>query len=74
VQGSAGHRARIGAAQAMAVHGLDLAGLMPAGRWNTPPMAGRDLEHLTARRGATAPLAARQHRLEASGVSGSACP
>jgi len=36
VQGIAGHRARVGAAQDMAVHGIDLAGIMQAGRWQTP--------------------------------------
>ena len=74
VHGLAGHRARVGAAQDMAVHGIDLAGIRQAGRWTTPQMAGRSSERLTARRGATAQLAARQHRLEASGGSGSACP
>jgi len=69
VQGIAGHRARVGAAQDMAVHGLDLAGIMPAGRWKTPQRAGRDSERLTARRGAAAQLAARQHRLEAAQTS-----
>ena len=69
VQGIAGHRARVGAAQDRAVHGLALAGSMPAGRWKTPQRAGRDIEHLTARRGAAAQLAARQHRLEASQTS-----
>src|SRR2546422_606441 len=73
VQGIAGHSARVGAAQDMAVHGIDLAGIMQAGRWKTPQMAGRYIERITARRGAAAQLAARQHRLEASGVSGSAC-
>jgi len=32
VQGLAGHRARVGAAQDRAVHGIALAGIMPAGR------------------------------------------
>ena len=66
VQGMAGHRARVGAAQDRAVHGLALAGIMPAGRWKTPQRAGRSSERLTARRGAAARLAARQHRLEAA--------
>ena len=69
VQGIAGHSARVGAAQDMAVHGIDLAGIMQAGRWKTPQMAGRYIERLTARRGATAQLAARQHRLEAAQTS-----
>ncbi len=69
VQGIAGHRARVGAAQDMAVHGLTLAGIMQAGRWKTPQRAGRSIERLTARRGAAAQLAARQHRLEASPTS-----
>jgi site-specific recombinase XerD len=70
VQGIAGHSARVGAAQDMAVHGIDLAGIMQAGRWKTPQMAGRYIERITARRGATAQLAARQHRLAVSGVAG----
>jgi len=74
VQGIAGHSARVGAAQDMAVYGIDLAGIMQVGRWKTPQMAGRDIERITARRGAAAQLAARQHRLDASGVSGEACP
>ncbi len=69
VQGIAGHSARVGAAQDMAVHGIDLAGIMQAGRWKTPQMAGRYIERLTARRGAAAQLAARQHRLEACGAT-----
>ena len=69
VHGLAGHRARVGAAQDMAVHGLALAGIMQAGRWKTPQRAGRSIERITARRGAAAQLAARQHRLEASPTS-----
>jgi site-specific recombinase XerD len=67
VQGIAGHSARVGAAQDMAIHGIDLAGIMQAGRWKTPQMAGRYIERITARRGAAAQLAARQHRLAACG-------
>ena len=59
VQGIAGHRARVGAAQDMAVHGIDLAGSMPTGRWTTPQRTGRSSERLTAR----------QHRLEAAQTS-----
>jgi integrase len=66
VQGISGHSARVGAAQDMAVSGIDLAGIMQAGRWKTPQMAGRYIERITARRGAAAQLAARQHRLDAS--------
>ena len=74
VQGLTGHSARVGAAQDMAVHGIDLAGIMQAGRWKTPQRAGRDIERLTARRGAAAQLAARQHRLDASRASGQVLP
>jgi site-specific recombinase XerD len=74
VQGIAGHSARVGAAQDMAVHGIDLAGIMQAGRWKTPQMAGRYIERITARRGAAAQLAARQHRLDASRASGQVLP
>jgi site-specific recombinase XerD len=69
VQGISGHSARVGAAQDMAVHGIDLAGIMQAGRWKTPQMAGRYIERITAQRGAAAQLAARQHRLEVSPTS-----
>jgi hypothetical protein len=58
----------------MAVHGIDLAGIMQAGRWKTPQMAGRYIERITARRGAAAQLATRQHRLDASRASGQAFP
>lgn len=69
VQGIAGHSARVGAAQDMATHGIDLAGIMQAGRWKTPQMAGRYIERIIARRGAAAQLAAQQHRQDVSHTS-----
>jgi hypothetical protein len=69
IQEISGHSARVGAAQDMAVHGINLAGIMQAGRWKTPQMAGRYIERITARRGAAAQLAARQHRQDVSPTS-----
>ena len=64
VEQIAGHSARVGAAQDMAAHGIDLAAIMQAGRWKTPHMVGRYTEHISARRGAAARLAQSQARSE----------
>jgi site-specific recombinase XerD len=63
VEQMAGHSARVGAAQDMAAHGIDLAAIMQAGRWKSPHMVGRYTEHISARRGAAARLAMNQARL-----------
>lgn len=64
VEQIAGHSARVGAAQDMAAHSIDLAAIMQAGRWKTPHMVGRYTEHISARQGAAARLARNQARLE----------
>ena len=42
---------------------LSIAEVMPAGGWRSPQMVARYTEHLQARRGAMAKLAAKQNRL-----------
>ena len=49
-----GHSARVGMAQDLASAGVDLPGLMQAGRWKSPTMPSRYVERQSARRGAVA--------------------
>jgi integrase len=60
----AGHSARVGAAQDMAAHGIELASIMQAGRWKTPHMVARYTEKIAAQRGAAAQLACSQQRVK----------
>ena len=64
VEQIAGHSARVGAAQDMAAHGIDLAAIMQAGRWKTPHMVARYTEQIAAQRGAAAKLAQSQQRVK----------
>ena len=57
-----GHSARVGTAQDMVAAGFSLAEIMQAGGWKTPDMIARYSEHLQARNGASAKLAALQNR------------
>jgi integrase len=57
-----GHSTRVGAAQDMIAHGLEIGEVMQAGGWKTPVMVARYAERLTARRGAAAKLAMIQRR------------
>ncbi len=52
--GFSGHSLRVGAAQDLLAAGVDLPGLMQAGRWSTPAMPARYTERLRATRGAVA--------------------
>ena len=52
--GFTGHSLRVGAAQDLLAAGVDLAGLMQAGRWKSPQMPARYTERLRATRGAAA--------------------
>ncbi len=52
--GVTGHSLRVGAAQDLLAAGVDLAGLMQAGRWTSPQMPARYTERLRAARGAVA--------------------
>ncbi|MGR0188021.1 site-specific integrase [Azospirillum aestuarii] len=52
--GFGGHSLRVGAAQDLLAAGVDLAGLMQAGRWASPQMPARYTERLRAVRGAVA--------------------
>lgn len=58
-----GHSTRVGGAQDMAAHGIELGGIMQAGRWKTPTMVARYTERLVARRGGAAKLATLQNRV-----------
>ena len=58
-----GHSSRVGAAQDLVAADLGVAEVMQAGGWKTPMMVARYTEHLQARRGAMAKLAAKQNRL-----------
>ena len=49
-----GHSGRVGMAQDLVAHGLDLAATMAAGRWATPTEVVRYTRHLAADRGAVA--------------------
>ncbi len=52
--GFTGHSLRVGAAQDLLAAGVDLPGLMQAGRWSTPAMPARYTERLRATRSAVA--------------------
>ena len=52
--GFSGHSLRVGAAQDLLAAGVDLPGLMQAGRWSSPVMPARYNEHLRAMRGVMA--------------------
>ena len=49
-----GHSGRVGMAQDLVGHGLDLAATMQAGRWSTPNEVARYTRRLAAKRGAVA--------------------
>ena len=49
-----GHSGRVGMAQDLVAHGLDLGATMAAGRWATPTEVVRYTRHLAADRGAVA--------------------
>ena len=57
-----GHSSRVGAAQDMARHGLELPSIMQAGRWKTATMVARYTARLDARRSGAAKLALLQER------------
>lgn len=63
VEGISGHSARVGGAQDMAFHGIEITNIMQSGRWKTPAMVGRYCEKLAVRRGGAAKLATLQNRL-----------
>lgn len=52
--GFSGHSLRVGAAQDLMAAGVDLPGLMQAGRWSSPTMPARYTERLRVTRGAVA--------------------
>ena len=58
-----GHSCRVGAAQDMVKEGIEMPHVMQAGGWRTMEMVSRYAKHLEARRGGSAKLAERQHRL-----------
>ncbi len=58
-----GHSCRVGAAQDMVRHGIEMPHVMQAGGWRTMEMVARYAQHLEARRGGSAKLAELQHRL-----------
>ncbi|MBP2314220.1 site-specific integrase [Azospirillum soli] len=66
--GFGGHSLRVGAAQDLLAAGVDLAGLMQAGRWTSPQMPARYTERLRAARGAVARV--RRARQDALGKAG----
>ena len=57
-----GHSSRVGAAQDMVRHGVELPAVMQAGGWKTAEMVGRYTRRLDARRGGAAKLAMLQNR------------
>lgn len=57
-----GHSARVGVCQDMVASGFSLPEVMQAGGWKSPDMVARYSEHLQARNGAAAKLAAIQNR------------
>ena len=57
-----GHSARIGAVQDMIASGIELAGILQAGRWKSTAMVNRYGERLLARRSGAAQLARVQER------------
>lgn len=52
-----GHSTRVGAAQDMVRHDIDMAGVMQAARWKSPEMLARYTRRLNAARGAVAKVA-----------------
>jgi integrase len=60
--GISGHSTRVGACQDLTAMGASLPEVMQAGGWKSPAMPARYGEHLVARRGAMAKLAAQQRR------------
>lgn len=63
VQRISGHSSRVGAAQDMVRHGIELPAVMQAGGWRTSEMVSRYTRRLDARRGGTAQLMQRQGRM-----------
>ena len=57
-----GHSSRVGAAQDMVRHGVELPAVMQAGGWRTPEMVARYTRRLDARRSGAAKLAILQKR------------
>ncbi len=57
-----GHSSRVGAAQDMVRHGVELPAVMQAGGWRTAEMVGRYTRRLDARRSGAAKLAILQNR------------
>ena len=57
-----GHSTRVGAAQDMVAHGIELPAIQQAGRWKSTAMAARYGERLLAARGGAAQLARLQGR------------
>lgn len=57
-----GHSSRVGAAQDMARHGLELPAIMQAGGWRTATMVARYTQRIDARASGAARLAALQRR------------
>ena len=57
-----GHSSRVGAAQDMVRHGVELPAVMQAGGWRTPEMVARYTRRLDARRSGAAKLAMLQKR------------
>lgn len=62
VAGTSGHSSRVGAAQDMVRHGVELPAVMQAGGWTTPTMVARYTAKLDARRSGAAKLAVLQNR------------
>ena len=62
VTGISGHSSRVGAAQDMVRHGVELPAVMQAGGWRTAEMVGRYTRRLDARRSGAAKLAILQNR------------
>lgn len=62
VQRISGHSSRVGAAQDMVLHGVELPAVMQAGGWRTPEMVARYTARLDARRSGAAKLAGLQNR------------
>lgn len=62
VQRISGHSSRVGAAQDMVRHGVELPAVMQAGGWRTAEMVGRYTRRLDARRSGAAKLAVMQNR------------
>ena len=62
VAGISGHSSRVGAAQDMVRHGIELPAVMQAGGWKTAEMVSRYTARLDARRSGAAKLAMMQNR------------